>query len=157
MKPSDTDIKVNHSTYLNCSTDYGPTVIFWFHGKNHVYTGGAIFEPYHERFEIDRDAWNGTYIYNLVIHSVQPGDAGEYICAEDEGMGERYSVQLVVLGEHQYFLMCLEPQSLGERGSKPMKVNLKFFSSAIRSIYKKMDYHAKMSVNISASGSCCLT
>ena len=100
MKPSDTDVKLNHSAYLNCSTDLGPTAIVWYHGNKSVYNGNAILEPYHKRFEIDMNAWNGTYRYNLVIHSVQPGDAGEYICAEDEGVGDEYSVQLIVLGKH---------------------------------------------------------
>src|SRR6218665_194058 len=99
MKPKDTDAKVNHSTYINCSTDHGPTAIFWFHGSKYVYTGNEILEPYHVRYAIDRKEWNGTYIYNLIINSVQPGDEGKYICAEDEGVGEQYSVQLVVLGE----------------------------------------------------------
>lgn len=56
-------------------------------------------EPYHERFQIDRSEGNGTYIYNLVIHSAQRGDAGEYTCVDDEGFGEQYAVQLVVIDE----------------------------------------------------------
>lgn len=106
VKPRDTDVKVNHSTYLNCSTDYASTAIFWFHGKKYVYTGNTILEPYNERFAINRNTLNGTNIYNLVIHSVQPEDAGEYICAEDEGVGEHHSVQLVVLGGHQRVIVC---------------------------------------------------
>ena len=100
-------IKVNDSTYLNCSTDYGSTAIFWFHGNKFVYTGTVILQPYHERFVIDRNVFNGTYIFNLVIHSVHPDDAGKYTCEEDEGAGEKSSAQLVVLGEHQYTRLCL--------------------------------------------------
>ena len=99
MKPRHTDIKINHTTYFNCSTDIAFWDIFWFHGKNYVYTGYVLLEPYHERFAIDRSERNGTYIYNLVIRSVQASDAGEYICIDDEGFGEQYAAQLVVLGE----------------------------------------------------------
>ena len=108
MKPRDTDIQVNQSTYFNCSTDIASTSTFWFHGTTRVYIGFTILEPYTERFAIDKSEWNGTYIYNLVIHSVQSSDAGEYICSDDEGYGEKYSVQLIVLGEMQCVIFCSE-------------------------------------------------
>ena len=106
MKPRDTDVKVNQSTYFNCSTDIGSTSIFWFHGYTYVYIGDAILEPYTDRFAVDKYEWNGTYIYNLVIRSVQASDAGEYICSDDEIYGEKYWVQLIVLGELQGSLFC---------------------------------------------------
>ena len=74
--------------------------------------------PYTERFAIDKSEWNGTYVYNLVIHSVQPSDAGEYICSDDEGYGERYSVQLIVLGEVQCVFLCKNAAGL------PVKIKL---------------------------------
>jgi len=49
------------------------------------------------RFEIDTNASNGAY--NLVIHSVEPGDAGEYICFEVKAQAPpKRSAKLVVLG-----------------------------------------------------------
>lgn len=33
-----------------------------------------------------------------MIYSVESGDAGEYICVDDDGLGTRRSAQLVVLG-----------------------------------------------------------
>jgi len=105
MKPRDTDAKVNQTSYFNCSTDFGSTAIFWFHGTKYVFTGNGMLEPYHERFKVDQTVWNGTYVYNLIVHSVQPSDAGMYTCWEDEGVREKHSAQLIVLGEHQCILL----------------------------------------------------
>lgn len=106
MKPRDTEIKINHSTYFNCSTEHGATSAFWFHETKHVFAGNAILEPYHERFQVNHLVWNGTYVYNLIIHSVQHVDAGKYTCTEDEGVGEQYSAQLIVLGEINHDCVC---------------------------------------------------
>ena len=94
--PRNTESRVGDTTYFNCSTNLQSREIFWNHGRNYIYTGVAIINPYRGRFEIDRNASNGSH--NLVIHSVQPGDAGEYICIDDDGHGTKRSAELVVLG-----------------------------------------------------------
>ena len=87
---------VGDSTYFNCSTDLEQMEIFWYHGSKYIYNGFGILEPYNGRFEIERNASTGSY--NLVIHSVEPGDAGEYICSDDDGSGTTRSANLIVLG-----------------------------------------------------------
>ena len=98
VAPLNTESKVGDPTYLNCSTNITSREIFWYHGRNYIYVGDptGILEPYRDRFEIDSSASDGSH--NLVIHSVEPGDAGEYICIDDDGLGARRSAELVVLG-----------------------------------------------------------
>ena len=93
-------VLINDSTYMNCSTSLEATDVQWFHGKNYVYAGRAILEPYDERFSVEINASSGAC--NLVIRSVQPSDAGLYECADDEGSGDRRSIQLIVLGIFRY-------------------------------------------------------
>ena len=83
---------------MNCSTNLTSREIFWYHGRNYIYVGDAegILVPYRERFRIERNESDGSH--NLVIHSVEPSDAGEYICIDDDGLGERRSAELIVLG-----------------------------------------------------------
>ena len=95
--PRNTASKVNETTYFNCSTDLVAKDIFWYHGANLVYTGGDVYEGYDKRVKIEVN--NATGACNLIIHSVQPSDAGEYKCWEDEGNKEKSAAELVVLGE----------------------------------------------------------
>jgi len=69
--------------------------IFWYHDDKYIYNGHGILEPYNGRFEIDRSSSIGSH--NLVVHSVEPTDAGEYICIDDDGSGTRLSAQLITL------------------------------------------------------------
>jgi hypothetical protein len=95
--PRDTEVKVNDSTYLNCTTSLLANHVQWRHGKNYVFTGIAILEPYNDgRFSVEIDIPTGAC--NLVIRSVQPSDAGTYECTEDEGIGQHRTAQLIVLG-----------------------------------------------------------
>src|SRR6218665_611702 len=94
--PQDTESKVSDTTYFNCSTNLTSKEILWNHGDQYLYSDNGILPPYDERFEIDRNESTGSY--NLVIHSVEPSDAGEYICIDDDGLGERRSAELIVLG-----------------------------------------------------------
>jgi len=96
IAPLNTESKVGEATYFNCSTDLDYADIFWYHGNKYIYNGHGILEPYNTRFEIDRDTSPGSH--NLVIHSVEPGDAGEYICIDDDGSGTKRSAKLIVLG-----------------------------------------------------------
>lgn len=93
-----TESKVGETTYFNCSTNLTSREIFWFHGDKFIYTGIFIYEPYDMRFTIERKASSGSS--SLVIHSVEPGDAGEYTCIDGDGSGDRHSAQLVVLSEY---------------------------------------------------------
>lgn len=81
---------------MNCSTNITSHEIFWYHGDKYIYIGDVILDPYRKRFMIDRTASIGSH--NLVIHSVEPGDAGTYLCVDDDGFGTKRSAELVVLG-----------------------------------------------------------
>lgn len=94
--PSDTESMVGDATYFNCSTNLTSSEIFWHHGQKHIYTGETILEPYRGRFEIESNDSIGSH--NLVIHSVEPSDAGVYICIDDDGHGISRSAELIVLG-----------------------------------------------------------
>ena len=101
--PRDTEVKINDSTYVNCSTSIQADLVQWRHGNNLVYTGIDILEPYNDgRFSVEINASTGAS--NLVIRSVQPSDAGTYECLEDEGFGEKRTAELIVLGT---FTSCL--------------------------------------------------
>ena len=96
IAPQNTVAKVGDTAYFNCSTNLSSSDINWRHGSKYIYSGDFIIEPYDVRFEIDRNASDGSY--NLVIHSVEPDDAGEYICIEVKAQATRRSARLIVLG-----------------------------------------------------------
>lgn len=102
VTPRDTEVKINDSTYINCSTSLPADLVQWHHGRYYVYTGIAFLEPYNDgRFSVEINTLTGAS--NLVIRSVQPPDAGKYECLEDEGLGERRSAQLIVFGTFQFY------------------------------------------------------
>lgn len=91
----DTEVMVNDSVYLNCSTSDSSLEIHWQHNGKYVYAGGKLFYPYDERFQM-RKCPVGEY--NLFIPSAKPEDAGRYECRDKEGSGQSHSIELTVLG-----------------------------------------------------------
>lgn len=94
VRPGNITAKIGDSAYLNCSAE--SSTIHWKHGDKYVYTGELV-DTYSARFKIEID-FKGAR--NLVITSVESGDAGKYIC-EEVGVhaeAERSSAELIVIG-----------------------------------------------------------
>lgn len=92
----DAEVKANDSVYFNCSTSDSSFEIHWYHNGKYVYAGGKFYSPYYDRFQMNSSSIGE---YTLFIPSVQPEDAGQYECKDNEGSGESDSVELTVLGE----------------------------------------------------------
>lgn len=101
--PLDTEVHLNQSTYLNCTTGHPSQEVAWYHYRAgdpyrriSVYDGGIMERAYRQRFRIE-GGQRATGEFNLVIESAQGQDAGRYECQDDEGMGEKRSANIVVL------------------------------------------------------------
>lgn len=103
--PTDTEVLVNRSAYLNCSTSILSQEVTWYryrvgdpYRRHDVYDAGVIDRSYRDRFYIDGDKTNG--VFNLVIRRVLLDDAGKYECQDDGGIGDKRSAELVVLDDN---------------------------------------------------------
>src|SRR6218665_2626833 len=101
--PVNTLSVVGQAARLNCSTDLNQPV-YWariltgsrmqqwlYYGKNGFNGNNAD-----GRFTIDKDETTGRY--DIVIADVQPKDAGQYVCADNSGIGTKASAELVISG-----------------------------------------------------------
>lgn len=101
--PSDTEAKVGQSVRFMCSTSIREKEIHWFHtpvgdrDRDYVYGFSQIYPKYASRFQVEKLYETGAS--NLLITSVEIGDAGRYFCQDDGGNGNRSSAQLIVLGK----------------------------------------------------------
>ena len=118
--PQDTYVLVKNSTYFNCSTTIRQELIHWYHFRvgenstNYVYYKGEINMKYVSRYTVESNPANG--VCNLRIASVEPHDAGLYVCQDDGGLGMSASAQLIVLGNtYFYFKFCLIHYRPGDR------------------------------------------
>lgn len=94
VHPRNITVKIGDSAYLNCSAE--PSAIHWKQGDKFVYTGELV-DTYSARFRIEIDSKGAR---NLVITSVESGDAGKYIC-EEVGVGpelQKSEAELIVIG-----------------------------------------------------------
>lgn len=99
-----TEVFLNHSTYLNCSTSLLSKDLSWFHyplgsetlKAKSVYAYGIIYDAYRDDFRVDIDISNDSKSYNLLILSAKSKYAGIYQCQEED---DTISMQLIVLGK----------------------------------------------------------
>ena len=64
-----------------------------------IYEYGRAINGFTTRYSMDNTSSSSS---NLVIADVQNSDAGQYQCIEDGGVGNVYSVRLVVAGMFHY-------------------------------------------------------
>ena len=57
---------------------------------------GQLQPPYDKRFKLDTQSDTGEF--NLIIQSVETGDAGKYVCHEEGEQGQYKIAELIVLG-----------------------------------------------------------
>lgn len=108
IKPNDTVVLFNGSTFFNCSTfnfSSNSEEIAWYHSagnnpRKDVYEDGEFLANYAGRFRVEKDLSKG--IVNLIVEAATLEDAGTYECQDKKGVGETAHAQLTVLG----FLFC---------------------------------------------------
>lgn len=104
VRPDDTEVRVDDSTYLNCSISDASATASWYHypvGKTSqsiVFFRDRVLEPYDKRFRVEMDS--STESFNLVISKANLEDAGKYVCQDDES-GDSEAAQVIVLGRNK--------------------------------------------------------
>lgn len=66
-----------------------------------VFLASAVIPPYDQRMKVEVNRETGEY--QLIIHSVQTTDAGQYACIDEAGQGDRQVAELAVLGASSIF------------------------------------------------------
>ena len=60
-----------------------------------VYSNRAMYKRFEDRMSVD-----GNSSFDLVINNVTVGDAGQYICVEELGLGAKHIAKLTVNGKN---------------------------------------------------------
>jgi len=63
-----------------------------------VYSNSAMHKRFEDRMSVDRKDDGNSY--DLVINNVTVGDAGQYICVEELGLGAKHIAKLTVNGKN---------------------------------------------------------
>lgn len=108
IKPNNTVVLLNGSTFFNCSTfnfSSNSEQIAWYHSagnnlRSDVYEEGDILGNYAGRFRVEKDLSKG--IVNLIVQAATLEDAGTYECQDGKGFEETARAKLTVLG----LLLC---------------------------------------------------
>lgn len=102
VKPTDSDVIINRSASFHCSSLSHRTFQWLYYDWKSpsdgtlIYANGRFTQPqYVNKFHLETT----DTASNLVISSVQGGDAGEYECRDGEGSSSSSRATLIVLGE----------------------------------------------------------
>jgi len=66
--------------------------------EDYIYLHGVMFESFRDnvRFSVSK---SDDHDYDLIIRNVSISDAGQYVCIEEKGIGERHIYDLNVTGK----------------------------------------------------------
>lgn len=114
VKPVDTEVRVDDSTYFNCSISSASAEISWYHypagrgtrDKRYVYLKGKIQNPYDERYRIERDNSSGSF--SLIVTKAKLQDAGTFVC-QNGGTDNSANAEMIVLKSDPVCVTKIDP------------------------------------------------
>lgn len=87
-------VNTNDSVILTCQSSNGSPVLWQSPNNDHICVSGHIADRFLDRFSLVRSPNGG--LHSLQISKALVSDAGMYICNEQNGVGHRHFVILVV-------------------------------------------------------------
>ena len=105
---------------IRCHSSRSSAVLWEFRSSaemnvRHVYDR-KLTSSYEHRCTVDERA------YDLIIHTVEVSDTGEYLCIEDEGFGTKHVTKLYVTGKKQLSFDMFFAQSYLENNASVISV-----------------------------------